>query len=36
MELSDLIRTAVVEDVKKNAREFLGKDEYKVRIMSLS
>ena len=30
MELSELIRTAVVEDIKSNAREFLGKDEYKV------
>lgn len=30
MELSDLVKTAVVEDLKKNARDFLGKDEYKV------
>eukprot|EP00529_Nitzschia_sp_RCC80_P029806 CAMPEP_0113458100 /NCGR_PEP_ID=MMETSP0014_2-20120614/9746_1 /TAXON_ID=2857 /ORGANISM="Nitzschia sp." /LENGTH=312 /DNA_ID=CAMNT_0000349609 /DNA_START=488 /DNA_END=1426 /DNA_ORIENTATION=- /assembly_acc=CAM_ASM_000159 len=30
MELSALIRTAIVEDVKTNAREFLGKDEYKL------
>jgi hypothetical protein len=30
MELSELIRTAVVEDIKSNAREFLGKDDYKV------
>ena len=30
MELSDLVRLAVVEDLKKNARDFLGKDNYKV------
>jgi hypothetical protein len=30
MELSELIRTAVIEDIKSNAREFLGKDDYKV------
>eukprot|EP00529_Nitzschia_sp_RCC80_P029907 CAMPEP_0113445004 /NCGR_PEP_ID=MMETSP0014_2-20120614/2961_1 /TAXON_ID=2857 /ORGANISM="Nitzschia sp." /LENGTH=307 /DNA_ID=CAMNT_0000336039 /DNA_START=1272 /DNA_END=2195 /DNA_ORIENTATION=- /assembly_acc=CAM_ASM_000159 len=30
MELSALIRTAIVEDVKTNAREFLGKDDYKL------
>jgi hypothetical protein len=30
MELSEIVRVAVVEDLKKNAREFLGKDEYKV------
>jgi len=30
MELSEVIRVAVVEDLKKNAREFLGKDEYKI------
>jgi hypothetical protein len=30
MELSELVRVAVVEDLKKNAREFLGKEEYKV------
>lgn len=28
MELAEIIRTAVVEDLKKNSREFLGKDEY--------
>jgi len=30
MELSDLIQTAVVEDMKKNCREFLGKEDYKL------
>jgi len=30
MELSELIRTAVIEDVKKNTRDFLGKDDYKL------
>jgi len=30
MELGELIRVAVVEDLKKNAREFLGKDDYKL------
>lgn len=30
MELGELVRVAVVEDLKKNARDFLGKDEYKV------
>jgi hypothetical protein len=30
MELTELIKTAVVEDMKANAREFLGKDEYKL------
>ena len=30
MELSETIRIAVVEDLKKNARDFLGKDDYKV------
>ena len=30
MELSELVRTAVVEDMKTNAREFLGKDDYQV------
>lgn len=30
MELSEVVRLAVVEDLKKNARAFLGKDEYKV------
>jgi len=30
MELSEIIRVSVVEDLKKNARDFLGKDEYKV------
>ncbi|KAL3826994.1 hypothetical protein ACHAXA_000058 [Cyclostephanos tholiformis] len=28
MELAEIIRTAVVEDLKKNSRDFLGKDEY--------
>lgn len=30
LELSELVRIAVIEDFKKNARDFLGKDEYKV------
>lgn len=30
MELTELVRVAVVQDMKKNARDFLGKDEYKV------
>lgn len=30
MELADVVRTAVVEDLKKNSRDFLGKDEYLV------
>merc|ERR1719291_439058 len=30
MELADVVRTAVVEDIKKNSREFLGKEEYAV------
>merc|ERR1712238_502945 len=30
MELSEVIQMAVVEDMKKNAREFLGNDEYKL------
>lgn len=29
MELSELVRTAVLEDLKQKSREFLGKDEYK-------
>ena len=28
MELADVVRTAVVEDLKKNSRDFLGKDDY--------
>lgn len=34
MELSELVRTAVIEDLKKNARDFLGKDEYKIGDLS--
>jgi len=30
MELTELVRCAIIEDVKKNAREFTGKEEYKV------
>lgn len=30
MELTELVRVAIIEDVKKNARDFTGKDEYKV------
>jgi len=30
MELADVVRTAVVEDLKKNSRDFLEKDEYAI------
>lgn len=30
MELGELVRTAVIEDLKSNAKDFLGKDDYKV------
>jgi len=30
MELTELVRVAVLEEVKKNARDFIGKDNYKV------
>ena len=30
MELSEAIRMAVIEDLKQNARDFLGKDDYKI------
>jgi hypothetical protein len=30
MELSELVRVAVIQDIKQNAREFLGKDDYKI------
>ena len=30
MELTELVRTAIVEDIKSQARDFLGKDEYKI------
>lgn len=30
MELAEVVRTAVVQDLKRNSREFLGKDEYAV------
>jgi hypothetical protein len=30
LELSELVRTAVIEDIKTNAREFLGKDNYEL------
>jgi hypothetical protein len=30
MELTELVRLAIVEDVKKQARDFIGKDNYKV------
>lgn len=30
MELTESIRLAISEDIKRNAREFIGKDEYKV------
>ena len=30
MELSELVRTAVLEEAKKNTADFIGKDDYKV------
>jgi hypothetical protein len=30
MELSEVIKLAVVEDIKKNTRDFLGKEDYKM------
>jgi hypothetical protein len=30
MEIADVVRTAVIEDLKKNSREFLNKDDYSV------
>ena len=30
MELAEIVRTAVVEDMKKNSRDFLGKEDYAV------
>lgn len=30
LELSELVRLSIVEDLKKNTREFIGKDDYKV------
>jgi len=30
MELTEVVRTAILEDIKSNARDFLGKDEYKL------
>ena len=30
MELTELVRVSIIEDVKKNARDFLGKDDYMV------
>lgn len=29
MELTELVRTAVLQDLKRTSRDFLGKDEYK-------
>lgn len=34
MELSELVRLSIVEDMKKNAREFLDSDDYKVGDLS--
>jgi hypothetical protein len=34
MELGELVKTAVLEDIKAKGREFLGKDEYKVGDLS--
>ena len=31
MEISELVRVAIVEDLKKQTRDFIGKDDYKVR-----
>lgn len=33
MELSELVRVAVVEDLKKNVRDLIQKDNYKVRAL---
>lgn len=30
MELSELVRVAVIEEAKKNTAEFIGKEDYKV------
>jgi hypothetical protein len=30
MELSELVRVAVIEETKKNTRDFIGKEDYKV------
>ncbi len=30
MEIADVVRTAVIEDLKKNSRDFLNKDDYSV------
>mmetsp|Transcript_18197 Transcript_18197/g.22618 ORF Transcript_18197/g.22618 Transcript_18197/m.22618 type:complete len:313 (+) Transcript_18197:52-990(+) len=30
MELTEIVRMAVVEDIKKNTKDFIGKDDYKV------
>ncbi len=30
LELSEIVRVAVIEEVKKNTAEFIGKDEYKM------
>jgi hypothetical protein len=30
MELTELVRVAIIEDVKKSTREFTGRDDYKV------
>ena len=32
MELSELVRVAVIEDLKEKTRDFTGKDDYKVRF----
>lgn len=36
LELSELVRVAIVEDLKKNTREFTGKDDYKVGTYMMS
>lgn len=30
MEITELVRTAIIEDVKSKTSDFIGKDEYKV------
>lgn len=35
LELSEIIRVAIIEDVKKTTREFTGKDNYKVGTISM-
>ena len=32
-EISELVRTAIIEDTKKNLSDFIGKDDYKVGVV---